>query len=130
MGDFNCKNVNWEDMVAGGNEESWGRKLMNFVVENMFVQWITCNTRIRCQEELSRLGLVFTTGPNDMQEARYQCPLGKSEHIVAELEKKEVEDGNRDEAYKEERYDYGRANFDASRECFGNSDWNIMRIAK
>lgn len=60
----------------------------------------------------------------------YQCPLGKSCHIVTEVETKEVEVRNTGEAFMEEGYNYGKTNFDTLREYYANSDWSIMNTAK
>jgi len=57
MEEFSCREVNWKDLDTGENEESWGSKFVNFVVENMFVQWMV---DLRGQAEPSRLDLVFT----------------------------------------------------------------------
>lgn len=63
--------VNWEDLKEGENEESQGSKMIDFVVENMFVQWIMDNMK-RDQDRLLRLVLVFITGLNN---TRSEIPI-------------------------------------------------------
>ena len=45
MGDFNCKEVNWEDWNTDEGESSLGSKLLNLVMENTMTQWIQDETR-------------------------------------------------------------------------------------
>ena len=59
IGDFNCKEVCWEEWYAEG-EESWGGILLDFVVNTIMIQWIKENTRFRGNEESSRLDLLLT----------------------------------------------------------------------
>ena len=35
MGDFNCKEVCWEEWYTGGGEESWGGILLDLVMNNI-----------------------------------------------------------------------------------------------
>lgn len=88
----------------------------------MLNQWITDITRIRDQEPLSRLYLVFTAQSNDIQEIKYQCLLGKSDHIVTEVAMTGIE-VNWDTAYTE-RHNYGRINFDALGKYFDNTHYH------
>ena len=34
MGDFNCKEVCWEEMTAEGGEDSWGNVLLDMIMEH------------------------------------------------------------------------------------------------
>ena len=46
MGDFNCKEVCWEDWTTGGSENSWGSTLLKLTMENVMTQWINESTRV------------------------------------------------------------------------------------
>ena len=59
IGDFNCKEVCWEDWYTGG-EESWAGILLDLVMNNIMTQWIKENTKFRGNEEPSRLDLLLT----------------------------------------------------------------------
>lgn len=61
--------------------------MIDFVVENMQVQWITDAMRITGQNKPSRLDMLSTMGPCDIHEVNHQCPLGKSDCMVTEMEK-------------------------------------------
>ena len=59
IGDFNCKEIDWEERTCKGGEESWGVKLLNWAEENILKQWIDCDTRHRGRDTPSRLDLVL-----------------------------------------------------------------------
>ncbi len=48
-------------------------------------QWIGENTRFGGNEEASRLDLVFTKEMDIIDGIIYQCPLGKSDHLLIEF---------------------------------------------
>ena len=124
MGDFNCGEVDWENMDAGNNEESWGNRLMELVMENTLTQIIKEKTRIRGEDEPSRLDLVFTKDPNDIKNVAYRCPLGKSDHLVIEMEVSGISEGERNEKHRECRYNYKKTNFISLRKFFQDVNWN------
>ena len=86
VGDFNCKEVCWETMDEGTNEETWGAKLMDLTTRYMVTQQVEETTRIRGGDEPSRLDLIFTMDPNEDDNIRYNCPLGKGDHVVIDFE--------------------------------------------
>ena len=86
MGDFNCKEVRWEEWSVDGSEESWGGKLLRMATENSMTQWVEQNTRYRGDDEPSRLDLIFTSEPEVVEDVRYKCPLGKTDHVVLECD--------------------------------------------
>ncbi|MPC98051.1 hypothetical protein E2C01_093401 [Portunus trituberculatus] len=82
MGDFNCKEVHWDDMTTEGNDDSWGYTLLELTKENTMTQWIQENTRFRNSEEPSRLDLLFTMEPEIVDSVEYKTPLAKSDHVL------------------------------------------------
>ena len=123
VGDFNCKEINWEEMACKGSEESWGVRLLNWAEENLLTQWIDCDTRFRGSDTPSRLDLLFTSDDEIIERIWCECPLGKSDHtlIGTTLTKGMVEIK---EDYKMERYRYNKANYEKLREFFGQVDWS------
>ncbi len=75
-GDFNCGDVHWE-MFEAGDDHTRGSRLMKVTLDNMMIQWVKENTRIRGEDEPSRLDLIFTKSM-DLKDISYMCPLGKS----------------------------------------------------
>ncbi len=72
MGDFNCKEVFWEEWTTDGGEESWRYMLLNLIMTNTMTQWIGENTRFGGNEEASRLDLVFTKEMDIIEGINYQ----------------------------------------------------------
>ncbi len=60
VGDFNCKEINWETLTTTGSENSWSNRLLNWVVENLMTHWVDCDMRFSGRDKPSRLDLVFT----------------------------------------------------------------------
>ena len=85
VGDFNCGNIDWENLEAPGNENSWGNRLLQLAMNNLLKQWVSENTRYRGDDEPTRLDLVFSKKPQEMK-VDYQSPVGKSDHVLLELE--------------------------------------------
>ena len=81
MRDFDCREVNWETFESGG-ENAWGNRLLRLTMNNTMVQWITENTRFRGEDKPSRLDLLFTKGINLETDINYECPFGRSDHVV------------------------------------------------
>ena len=121
VGDFNCKEINWESFEAGGNQSEWGERFLNLTMENMMTQWVTESTRYRGDDEPTRLDLVLTKGMDLTQEIRYICPLGKSDHVLLEIET-ETRDREEDESYKANRRNYGKTDIEGLRKYYDEMD--------
>ena len=130
MGDFNCKEVDWEEWSTTGSEESWGGVLLRVMMENMMTQWVMENTRYSGQDEPSRLDLVFTKEVNVIENMQYLVPLGKSDHVVIKFEIREGIKTVMNENHKVGRYNYGKANYAELRRYFENADWSRFEEAK
>ena len=55
-------------------------------MNNIMTQWIKDNTKFSGNEELSRLDLLLTKELKVIRNVNYQCPLGKSDHVLIEFE--------------------------------------------
>ncbi|XP_076046363.1 uncharacterized protein LOC143028322 [Oratosquilla oratoria] len=71
MGDFNCKEICWEEMTVKGGDGSWGNALLEMITDNTMTQWIQENTRYRNEEEPSRLDLIITSEPRIVDKIEY-----------------------------------------------------------
>uniref|UniRef100_A0A0P4VYJ0 Endonuclease/exonuclease/phosphatase domain-containing protein n=1 Tax=Scylla olivacea TaxID=85551 RepID=A0A0P4VYJ0_SCYOL len=85
MGDFNCKEVSWENWSSEGSELSWENKLLQLVMDNILMQLMKDSTRLQGNEEPARLDLVFTKEPGIVEDMTYQSPFGKSDHVLTEF---------------------------------------------
>ena len=125
VGDFNCKEVVWEDFeVVNGNE--WGEELLNMVIDNLMTQWVCEPTRYRGDDVPTRLDLIFTRDISLRDKIEHVCPLGKSDHDVLEFELSVKIDIVNNNDCKGERLNYARANYDNLRKFFGATDWSVM----
>ena len=123
VGDFNCRNVNWKDMEVVGNAGSWSEEMLYLAMVNTLDQWVEEPTRYRGEEEPSLLDLVFTRKPEPLPKIQYQSPMGKSDHLLVEIEMQEWKLQRCMEDYKKERLNYARANYEHLRQFFENIDW-------
>ena len=89
VGDFNCKGVNWKEMEESGNAGSWSEEMLQLVMENTLDQWVEEFTRLRGEDEPSILDLVFTIKPELQPIIKYLSPMGKSDHVLMEVELQE-----------------------------------------
>lgn len=52
--DFNCQEMKREDFVTEGGENTWGRKPLKLVADNLMMQRVQGETRLRMDDEPSR----------------------------------------------------------------------------
>nr|XP_053656751.1 uncharacterized protein LOC128705624 [Cherax quadricarinatus] len=82
MGDFNHREIDWENLEPHGGPETWRAKMMDVVLENLMHQHVRDTTRERGEDEPARLDLVFTLSSSDIEDITYERPLGASDHVV------------------------------------------------
>lgn len=123
MGDFNCKEVCWEELYTEGSENTWGHNLLDMTVEYALTQWVHEKTRFRNNEEPSRLDLIFTKEPDIVNKLEYKTPIGKSDHVLLEVELKGNMSIERKEKHREGRLLYSKTDFTGIRKFFQEADW-------
>ena len=125
-GDFNCKEVNWENYEAEGNNFTWGNRLLKLTTDNLMTQWVREETRLRGSDEPSRLDLVFTKGISIKQGIEHHPPLGKSDHEVLEFDICTEQETRIKETHKNKRRNYVKANYEGLKKYFNELDWTDM----
>lgn len=75
-----------------------------------------------------RLDLIFTRDRNDIK-MKYQCPLGKIDYMVTEIEvlMESIREGRN--THKKDKYNYRKADFEGLRNLFGSCDWSELVTA-
>ena len=126
MGDFNCKEVCWEEMTTEGSDNSWGSILLDIVMEHTMTQWVKEHTRFREGEEPSRLDLIFTKETGIVEEIIYKPPIGKSDHILCELELQDKVSRVRNEKHREGRLIYSKTDFQGLSAFFRDANWSTF----
>ena len=122
--DFNCKSINWVEMEVCSGAGTWSEKLIHLVMENLLKQWVNEHTRCRGTGEPSILDLVFTRRPELRPTIKYQNPMGKSDHVVLEIEIHEEMIEGWKENHKNVRINNAKVNFDELRKFFKGVEWN------
>ena len=130
VGDFNCKSSNWAEMEVTGNEGLWSERLLQMAMVNTLDQWVEECTRYRGEEEPAMLDLVSTKRPEPRPTIKYLGPMGKSDHILLEVEMQEEEVLRYKEDYKSGRLNYAKAKFDELRIFYGKIDWRKIMEGK
>ena len=125
VGDFNCKEVDWENFESGVGEEAWGERFLTLMMENMMEQRVRENTRYRGDDEPARLDLVLTREVCLCGDIQYKCPLGKSDHVVMEMQM-EILQGRRDETYRRGRFNYRKMDSEGLKSFFEKLNWEEM----
>ena len=129
MGDFNSKEVKWEEWTVNGSEDSWSGELLRMAMENSMTQWVKEKTRYRGEDEPSRLDLIITKEAELIENMKYGCPIGKSDHVMIECVLGEGRMERRDEHYRTGRLNYGKADFTKLRNYFEQVDWSAFEDA-
>ena len=130
VGDFNCKDINWEEMEIRGNTNPWSDKLMQLALVNTMDQWVDEVTRCRGEEEPSLIDLVFTKKPESRPVITYLNPMGKSDHVVIEITIQEEEIIYRNEDYRNGRLNHAKANFTELKRFYGDIEWKKLLEGK
>ena len=126
MGDFNCKEVNWENLTTEGGMNSWGYTLLDLIKEHTMTQWIQQETRFRNNKQPSRLDLIFTKERDIVKEIKYKPPINKSDHILMEIELEDCLGGVRCEEYREGRPMYSKTDFEGFKEYLQGTSWDEL----
>ena len=127
MGDFNLKDINWEDSSCGRNENYVSEKFLEITQDLFLHQHISSTTRHREGNTPSRVDLIFTNEENMVNNVRYLPPLwsntAESDHLLIEFdflcyaeEKEDMEPG----------YNYKAANFSELKEMIDSHNWEEL----
>ena len=81
MGDFNIKDINWEENEAEGGFDALPNRFYECTKDSYLYQHVFAPTRFRNEQE-STLDLVFTKEEDDVKNIEVLQPLGKSDHGV------------------------------------------------
>ena len=97
-------------------------RLLRLMMNNTMIQWVTENTRFRGKNKPSWLNLLFTKGMNLEKDINYECPFGRSDHMVLKIEIKGDIKDKQEESYKKKR-NYAKVNYTAMKRFFNETDY-------
>ena len=81
MGDFNVKEINWEEDEAEGETSTLQSRFFECTKDSYLIQHVYAPTRFRNDQE-STLDLIFTKEEEDVKNIEVLQPLGKSDHGI------------------------------------------------
>ena len=81
MGDFNVKEINWEEDEAEGEIRTLQSRFFECTKDSYLIQHVYAPTRFRNDQE-STLDLIFTKEEEDVKNIEVLQPLGKSDHGI------------------------------------------------
>ena len=120
MGDFNLRDINWNDLSCpGSNLDDFNHRFLECVRDSYLFQNITEPTRKRGRDKPSVLDLIFTNEENMIKSIDYLAPLGKSDHSILKFYVPY------EDAYNAPKItvNYEKGNYKALNETIENTDW-------
>ena len=82
VGDFNYKQIDWENWQTPKSDNSEEQCLINCLQDIYWFQHVSAPTRYREGATPSTLDLILTNEEDMIQQLNYESPLGKSDHSV------------------------------------------------
>ena len=119
VGDFNYRNINWNNWTTTHGAESKEAKFIETVRDCYLHQHINESTRIRGNDDPSTIDLVFTEEESQIADIVHQAPLGKSDHSVISLNFQCYLDYSK----PKKRYLYHKADWKGMREELEKDKW-------
>ena len=85
-GDFNMKDINWENYTTIHNETHYEYDFIECIKDNFLFQHISDFTRIRENQTPHILDLVLTKDENDIENITILPSLGVSDHVLIQFD--------------------------------------------
>ena len=123
MGDFNFKNIDWENMTTQVGEQQPEFQFIEKIKDLFLFQHVKEATRYRVGQEPSLLDLIFTNEEDMIQELSYNPGLGKSDHICIKFNFTCIKDIY---PVNKLKFDFNRADYTTINDEFTNIDWAVV----
>ena len=119
VGDFNYRDINWNNWTTPHDPESKEVKFIETVRDCYLHQHVNESTRIRGNDDPSTLDLIFTEEAAQISDIVHHAPLGKSDHSVITLKFQCYLDYSK----PKEKYLYHRAAWKEMRDDLDKDKW-------
>ena len=119
-----------EEMEIDVYADPWSEEKLQLAMVNTLEQWVEEPTRYRGQEVPSSLDLVFSKKPQPRPNIKYLSPMGRSDHVVLEINLKDWEIPKDEENHKNGRFNYAKGNFTELRKFFGSINWKVKQYKR
>ena len=124
LGDFNLKEINWENNTSTVSENHIASKFLDKTQDLFWYQHVQECTRFRTNNQPSRVDLIFTNEEGMIKEVEYQPPLwsnnAESDHLVLVFDFICYTESETDST---PRLDYKKADYDKLRTALKNNNW-------
>ncbi len=84
MGDYNCREINWNELEIEGPESRFANAFYEATEDAYLVQHVKETIRYREGNKATCLDLVFTNEENMIDKVTTSAPLGSSDHLCLE----------------------------------------------
>lgn len=124
VGDFNCKDINWESGTTNDDHnKNPNNALLKTCRECYLEQIVDQNTRARGENIPSLIDLILCYDASEVESLEYLSPIGKSDHCMLLFEyviicEKKI--------YKVKKMFYDKANYGAIKEKLSNINWEPL----
>ena len=127
VGDFNCREIDWETLSVSASESSFSQKLLNVSQDRFLQQHVDFPTNFTPQPNgtitETCIDLIFSDNPDNIASVKSVGHLGKSKHVIIEAELKIPSNQNET---TELVPDFSKANFEAMNETLALVDWESV----
>ena len=119
VGNFNYKDINWDNCSTVHNEESKEALFIDATQDGFLYQHNLEDSRRRGNDSPSNIDLIFTNEAMHVSEIEHFSPLGKSDHDVITFKFHCYLDYTKSKA----RYVFGKGDFEGMRNALKDDKW-------
>ena len=121
VGDFNIKDIDWENNICNLGPHHIGQRFLSCTLECFMYQHVLKPTRIRLGDTPSILDLIFSNEEAMVQNLNYHSPLGNSDHscLIFNVHVRTVQHSR-----LQRRLDLNRGDFQGMRYMLEQADWD------
>ena len=123
VGDFNFKEIDWENNNTDVGPEHLASQFLESVRDKYLYQHVKHATRYRGDNQPSLLDLILTNEEEMSDNVVHNAPLGNSDHEILEFNYKLGRNENTRSNQQSLRFFKG--NYDEINRLLANTDWNL-----
>jgi hypothetical protein len=123
VGDFNFKEIDWENNNTNVGPEHLASKFLESVRDTYVYQHVKQETRYRGDNQPSLLDLILTNEKEMIDKFVHNAPLGNSDHEILEFNFKLGRNENTRSNQQSLRFFQG--NYDEINRLLANTDWDL-----
>ena len=120
-GDFNFREINWNQDTVKGSDSSEQAKFFHTCQDGFLYQHVREFTRARGKDDPSLLDLILTNDPMEVEQISYNAPIGKSDLCVLTF-RLLMDRGDRQGGHLQRRNFY-KGDYVQARQLFNSVQW-------